>query len=447
MKDDDNKNINETPLVDQAIESYQTKANMLVRYFDEIKVMSQELIQSHEIKIEHIENGVLGALQKIEETYQHDIIREDQMNLALKGEVANYESILLSQGQDLTAREELLKNLKDIIDFAHKTKKEEINQIFQENREQLDTLPKNTKENLINDFEQKKIELYEEFRKKTFDFDAVEIPIFNTFPETTTDISIFGESESIEKQANSYINIGKSDVSIDFFDYRDNFVFHHFVPFFNKKHIFLKNSLISSEKATEIINALIGRAIRSFTSGNLQLHLIDPVNRGRNFRKFAKLSSDIKTIYTEEKEIEKLFKQLDKTLTKNFQNYLSDDFENLKEYNLVSKDTQPFHLVVLMDFGDNKYSKKSIKRLRGVIENGPIAGINVIIVPQKTEAKTKGKNVVDKYLKDFISHFSLIDLQNATTQNGINISPIEFYTDIQVDINTIINHVNANIKS
>lgn len=430
--------------MNETVQTYYTITNEIIDFCRELE-QEAEQITSNQIKdVEDIDANVNDALLRIEETAQKEKELENLNTAKLNKEIANYEAILSKLGSDTEERKAGLANLRIAIETAQKAKIKEIDQLLQINKEQLESAPREAKEQLLEKFEIKKQEVLSELKERIADLGIQENTLFNQYYETAFDSELLHQIKVIDKQPLPYLNIGSSIYDPHLFGESQPILLYHFIPFFHKKNILLKYKLNYFEKSVELINNLIGRSLMSFKPGKVELHLIDPINRGMNFRKYSKLPSAIKTIYTKEKEIDKLFKELDEIITENFQNFLLDDHENLADYNLSNKKEEPYRLVIIMNYPE-KLSKRSIKRLKGVIKNGPIAGINTIIICDK--------DIVDEHLPDkwnaltgFESYYNILDLEDFSISNSINTGPVDFSTQDQIDIDKIIEHINVELE-
>lgn len=426
--------------MERAVESYQTTITDIISYCKELEKEEGLLVSKLSEDIGSIDFNVNDALSRIEEKAHLEKESVEKRTTELSAELAYYESLLIGQGLYSEERKSGLLNLRIAIETAQKGKKQEVTQLLQINKEQLETAPQKAKEQLLEKFELEKERILKELKEKIADLAIQESTLFNQYYETVFDVDLLNQAITLEKQPLSYLNVGSSTYYSNLFEESIPVLYNHLIPFFHKKNILLKHEIGDLNASVDIVNCIIARSLMSCKPGKMKLHLIDPVNKGRNFRKYSKLVEEVKTIYTKEKEMDKLFKELDKVITKNFQNFLRDDHENLADYNLSQGKDESYQLVVVMNYPE-KISRKSLKRLKGIIHNGPIAGINAIIIGER-EIIDIQESKGDSSSIGFESFCNIIDLEDSVISDAINIGNIDFFTEEQIDIPHIISYIN-----
>lgn len=427
------------------IKNYHLSIEKLMEQFEEFKMTAEAITKQFDDGLQTIDQNVEDALNRIEE--RASVEKETEMKNAMlaNAEVNHYEGIL-AQNQLLTEeRQQGIKNLRVAVEIAMETNIGQIRQLVEVNKEQLEKVPLLQKEELSENYENEKRKILFAFEEKIAQFMYDWKLIFNKFYETALELGdIDSDTFPENKQPLPYLNIGASEYQPEIFGVSTPLMLHHFIPFFHQKNILFRYRGKITEKPSEIVGSILARALMSYKPGKIRLHLIDPVNKGRNFRQFSRLSTNVKTIYTKAKEIDKLFKNLDKDITQRFQNYLQDEYDDLSSFNLSQEIDVPYHLVVLMNYPE-KLSEKSAKRLKSILENGPIAGINLVVVEEK-EFLATDKAV---YPIDFESFCSVIDIDKPPILDVLSeFEVLPFIEEGQIStLEDIIDYVNESVTS
>jgi len=434
--------------LESTIHSYNNKIEDFLIFCEELKEEESALTEKLNMDVESIDAEVQSALQVVLETSERESLKEVDLANRLLAEIDHFESLLDEKGIWSAEKLATISELKKAIKIAYEARNREIKELYQFNKEQLEKGPQETKDILIEQFDQEKELVLEKLQQYMQGLAEEEEGNFDQYYETTADPTLLSDTPTISKQPLSYLNIGQTIYTPELFGDLTSFPVNHFVSFFHRKNLFLINAPQNVEETVRVVNAIIGRSLMSYLPKQMELHLIDPVNKGRNFRKFSKLSPDIKSVYTQEKEIDKLFKQLDKTITKNFQTFLKDEYNDLGEYNEANGLQEIYRLVVIMNY-PKKFSKKTIKRLKGVVANGPIAGINLVLISNKDYAWADAENkkvVPSQLIRDFLPFCQIIDLENSTINGRTKAGPIHFFNDEDIDLRGIIHYVNGEME-
>ncbi|MCG8327291.1 MAG: hypothetical protein MI974_06370 [Chitinophagales bacterium] len=431
--------------IEYNIKNYTSSIEKLMEQFEEYRAAAGVLTKQYEDKLKMINLHVENAWKRIER--QTVLEKETEVkNAILAGsEVDYYESILTKTNLLTEERQQGIINLRKSVEIARDVNIEEIGKLEKVNKEQLEKVPQLQTEELSETYNNEKRKILFAFEEKIAQFIYDWKLIFNKHYETALELeNIDPAILPVKKQPLPYINLGASEYQLELFGMTTPLILYHFVPFFHQKNILFRYRGKITEKPSEIVGSILARALMSCKPGKIKLHLVDPMNKGRNFRKFSKLSSDLKTIYTKTKEIDRLFKSLDKNITRRFQNYLRDEYDDLSNFNQSEEEEVPYQLVILMNYPE-KLSEKSLKRLKIILENGPIAGINLIVVKEKEMLK----NEVPVYPIDFESFCSVIDIDappSLDVVNNIEVAP--FIEEGQFSgVDQIIDHVNGLVYS
>lgn len=136
----------------------------------------------------------------------------------------------------------------------------------------------------------------------------------------------------------------------------------------------------SPETGRKVLSDLVLQVLVSLGPENIQLTLSDSVKLGDTFSVLAPLRHassrpPFEHILTSDDELASKLEEIEKHIVHVTQNYLSQGFATLREYNNAAPDVaEPFRVIVISDIPAS-LTRKSLTSLATIVQNGPRCGV------------------------------------------------------------------------
>ncbi len=140
----------------------------------------------------------------------------------------------------------------------------------------------------------------------------------------------------------------------------------------------------SPEIGRKVLSDMVLQVLASVGPENVQLTLFDAIKLGDTFSILAPLRHastrpPFEHILTSSVELETKLEELEKHIVHVTQNYLSQGYATLREYNIAAPDVaEQYKVVVISDVPANM-SRKSLTILASIVQNGPRCGVLSIL--------------------------------------------------------------------
>jgi DNA segregation ATPase FtsK/SpoIIIE, S-DNA-T family len=168
---------------------------------------------------------------------------------------------------------------------------------------------------------------------------------------------------------------------------KTTFHFPYFIEFINKNNVvFSCGNVNEIKKAIDVSHNIIARTLLAVPAGKVKFTFIDPVGLGASFAPFLAMNEDIygSKIWVETQHIDQQLHNLSLNIEHVIQKLLQDSFDDVASYNKTLQNVkEPNRVLVIYNFPQG-FNEGMINRLMSIMVNGPKAGLNVILVADKT---------------------------------------------------------------
>lgn len=157
------------------------------------------------------------------------------------------------------------------------------------------------------------------------------------------------------------------------------------IPFIHSNNIIFNYSTENGKKIlSNFIDSIMFRTLLTLPNGKVNFTFIDPNGMGENCSKLLGLNHDMYgKVYVGDSEIDEQMNNLSSFVAYVNTKYLRHEYKNIKEYNQgVGEIEEPYKVMVAYDFPDN-YKIDSLKKLKGIMQNGTRTGIQTILLKEK----------------------------------------------------------------
>lgn len=140
------------------------------------------------------------------------------------------------------------------------------------------------------------------------------------------------------------------------------------------------------------------RFLTAMPAGKARLTLIDPVGLGDNFASFSQLADYDEQIlggqiWTTSKQIVEQLARLSETVERILQDYLRNDFVDLRAYNATAGEVaEPYRLVVVANFPAG-FTEQTARQLANLAAAGPRCGVYTVVIVDEEQSLPHGFSV------------------------------------------------------
>ncbi|NOX61511.1 MAG: protein kinase, partial [Chloroflexi bacterium] len=150
------------------------------------------------------------------------------------------------------------------------------------------------------------------------------------------------------------------------------------------RSILLKARAETRKRAVQGVQSWLLQLLTHLPPGQVRFTFIDPVGLGQNVAPFMSLERFDKQMIThqawsEPARIEQRLAELTEHMENVIQKYLQNRFPAIEDYNAQADVPEAYRFIVIFDFPTN-FTEDALRRLQGVIENGPRCGVFAIIL-------------------------------------------------------------------
>src|SRR5262249_16305151 len=152
----------------------------------------------------------------------------------------------------------------------------------------------------------------------------------------------------------------------------------------NRTSLLIKTADAGRDRAVEVLQAVMLRALTAIPPGKVRFTIIDPVGLGRNFAAFMHLADFNEAlvtsrIWTEPNQIDQRLEDLSEHMENVIQKYLRNEYKSIDEYNVMAGEVaEPYRFLVVANFPTN-FNDSAIRRLFSVASSGARCGVYTLI--------------------------------------------------------------------
>lgn len=432
------------------VELFYKSAKEFIQYINMTDRKSNDLAAKYKKDMSSVSNSSTNADKKIIEIKEEDLKNAEDVKEKQIRAVEHYKH-LLSKSEELSSNQyEIFTSMKNAFDIAYQTKVKEINANFVESKQKIKNLPSMLKEELTKKYETSKSNIESSFKEQVDLFEVKKAELFDEFYETSlADSDVWKSLTSDKTLPFGYITVASSTISCKVFDHIYKFQIPHVIPFFNNKNLIIKCNSRDKHIALDLMNSILIRSLMGLGADNLKLSLVDTLNLSSNYRDLKGLSSkvmgDFITLKSKVSEnIQKLYERIIDINSR----CLTREFENITKYNIKSAVKEKYNILVLSNFV-NDFGRESIEVLNAILSNGPITGVNTIIIQEKEKVENfksqlSGNQGAAQDVESLDTNSFVIDLDSDsfTKSIGLKFDNIKWETVETLPYNQVVDYIN-----
>lgn len=424
--------------------SYNDSINNYVEKIAQDIESVEELEEEFNQKLQGMQASEQNALEIIERNRGDKLIKLEEDRMRQIAELDNYTRILELRGESTSSRSLLIEKLKAAVLHSHKTFQKDAHKNYEENKLNIESAPTQLRKEFQEEYEQSKADILESIqmsRSKVLE----ETAFFDNYYETAVPSNqlLWNDLKTPSQAPLPFLCIGTSVYGLP--DGGQDITLRHFIPFLNSKNIVLQYFAPESNiLANGVADAILTRLLMSVTPGDLKINFIDPVRIGRSFTDFLKLPKQvIEKVLTEEQDIQNYLNEVYRYIREATPIYLSEGYVNLAQYNQHQASNQPYQTIVISDF-PNGFNEEARNTLSKIMLNGPLVGINIILMIQSVEEDLSEADSLfeDAAINDMLHHFDFTEQQYPFE---ISYDTLKFIKGVDLPMSEVISYVNENV--
>lgn len=152
-----------------------------------------------------------------------------------------------------------------------------------------------------------------------------------------------------------------------------------FFDMFSEKHLVVRYDRMTKQKAIDSVTNILARVLAVIPSGNVKISMIDAEEMDGVCQEFKRLNRSVYSLLCRYDEIRACLDTTERHIENIIRNLLHHPIGNLRDYNAVREEQEPYHILVIEDFPSGM-TQESMLLLKSILKNGIRAGVQVILL-------------------------------------------------------------------